>query len=184
PSAPTTFTVAPSLSPFQVPLKDYLSSHPQFDGIASGALVFKPPTTSSPLQLLLVQRAAHDSMPLLWEIPGGACDHEDETLLHAVARELWEESGLKAKSIEEQVRGGDDELDGVFFTRKGSRLCKYSFLVAVEGFEVKLDANEHQRYVWVTEEEARAKRCGEVELVYTTKSQEAVVFKGFEVWRE
>jgi 8-oxo-dGTP diphosphatase len=42
---------------------------------------------------LLVRRAAWDSMPGLWELPGGKIDGE-EPVLEALARELDEETGL------------------------------------------------------------------------------------------
>ena len=76
-------------------------------------------------------------MPLLWEVPGGACDFEDESLLHAVARELCEESGLRARRVEALVLvdgpgsgsasgpgsggGSGSGLGDVFFTRRGKR---------------------------------------------------------------
>ncbi|KAI2636276.1 NUDIX hydrolase domain-like protein [Hypomontagnella submonticulosa] len=171
PSAPTAFTSSSSLANFQLPLRAYLEAHPEFWGIAVGAFVFNPEG-----RMLLVQRAAHDSMPLKWEIPGGACDYEDESLLHAVARELWEESGLRAKSIVTIVGEGVP-----FALRNGRRMCKYSFLTEVEGYDVKLDPNEHQAFLWVTEKEARAGKCGDVKFKYTFKEQEASVYEAFEL---
>ncbi|KAI1134876.1 NUDIX hydrolase domain-like protein [Hypoxylon sp. FL0543] len=171
PSAPTTFTSSPSLASFKQPMRAYLEGHPEFDGIAVGAFVFNPDG-----KLLLVQRAAHDSLPSLWEIPGGACDFDDESLLHAVARELWEESGLRAKSIVTLIGEGVP-----FFIRGNRRMCKYSFLVEVDGYEVKLDPNEHQAYLWVTEEEARAGKCGEVEFKYTFNEQRDAVYEAFKL---
>ncbi|KAI2613189.1 NUDIX hydrolase domain-like protein [Hypoxylon fragiforme] len=169
--APTTFTVAPSLAPFQLSMGKYLEAHPKLEGVAVSAFVFNPEG-----KLLLVQRAAHDSLPSLWEIPGGACDFEDESLLHAVARELWEESGLRAKSIVSLV---GEPL--IFFLGRQRRMCKYSFLTEVEDYEVTLDPNEHQAYLWVTEEEARAHRCGDVKFKYTFKEQELAVYEAFEL---
>lgn len=49
-----------------------------------------------PLQTLLVRRAASDSYPLKWEIPGGSVSPaRDASVLHAAARELREETGLR-----------------------------------------------------------------------------------------
>ncbi|KAI1766079.1 NUDIX hydrolase domain-like protein [Hypoxylon sp. FL1150] len=169
PAAPTNFTFPPSLAPFKMPLKAFLGAHPEYKGIAVGAFVFNPEG-----KVLLVQRAAHDSLPLLWETPGGACDYEDESLLHAVARELWEESALRATAIDALVG------DGIpFSTRRGPLWCKYSFLTRVEGYDVKLDPNEHQAFLWVTEEEARAGKCGDVEFQYTFKEQQLSVYEAF-----
>ena len=150
-AAPTTFTSAPSLAVFRQPQRVILEGRPEYDGLAVGACVFDPTARDNDDgaddggkpkgrdRILLVQRAATDSMPLLWEVPGGACDAEDESLLHAVARELWEESGLRARAVRTLVapppggryQGRDDgsraELGGgggladVFFTRRGKR---------------------------------------------------------------
>lgn len=162
-----------SLTAFKTPLRTYLATHPQFDGIGVGAFVFKPSG-----KLLLLQRAPHDSMPLRWEVPGGACDLEDETILHSVARELHEESGLLATRIMETVGG-----ESVFFTRRNLRMCKYSFLVETEGFDVKLDPNEHVKFLWVDEKEAREKKCGDVVLKYTAQGQEESVYEAFGMWK-
>src|SRR4051812_13959310 len=96
---PFSFTTDPSVAKFAVPLKEYLDANPQFDGICTGALVFDGAD-----RILLVQRAAHDSMPSRWETPGGACDLDDATLLYGVARELWEEAGLTARRVGRLVR--------------------------------------------------------------------------------
>ena len=150
-SAPAaTFTSAPSLSAFRQPLSAFLDANPAYDAIAVGACVFKPdPTPASEGikdRILLLQRAATDSMPLRWEIPGGACDFEDESLLHALARELWEESGLQARAVQALVvddatahpsrnigcnkdLAGGGGLADVFFTRgaRRSEFCVFSY---------------------------------------------------------
>ncbi|KAI1456711.1 NUDIX hydrolase domain-like protein [Annulohypoxylon moriforme] len=170
PSAPTTFTFSPSSAIYNLSMRDYLIANPKFKGIAVGAFVFNPEG-----KLLLVQRAAHDSLPSLWEIPGGACDYEDESLLHGVARELWEESGLRASFIGPLIGEGTE-----FFIRGTWRMCKYSFLVEVDGYDVKLDPNEHQAFLWVTEEEARSGQCGDVKFKYTFHEQRQAVLEAFQ----
>ena len=47
-----------------------------------------------------------------WEVPGGAVDLEDETILHGVAREAWEESGLKVTAIGPQVGTAEGKTEG------------------------------------------------------------------------
>jgi 8-oxo-dGTP pyrophosphatase MutT (NUDIX family) len=179
------FTAHPSTASFAVPCETYLSTHPsekfKYKFIATGALVFD---TSTPERVLLIQRAAHDSMPSRWEIPGGGCDEEDPSILHSVARELWEEAGLTATSIGPQVGEGC-----IFLTRSGNLVCKFSFLVDAEKaaggkLDVKLDPSEHQNYVWAAEEEVKARKVGDVELKFTTKAQEAVVLEAFRARRE
>ncbi|KAF7534618.1 hypothetical protein G7054_g6059 [Neopestalotiopsis clavispora] len=185
---PPKFIIGPGLESFDNPVSVYLPKYPLAQGIfleafATGCLVINPETT----KLLLVQRAPHDSMPLLWETPGGAVDPEDKSILHGAARELYEEAGLVATNIT-QVVGGLE----TFFTRSGRKIGKVNFLVEVEmrgkehgedGIEVKLDPNEHVKHVWVTEEQARAKKVGDIEIKYTTSAQEKTIYRAFELWK-
>ncbi|CAK7212189.1 hypothetical protein SCUCBS95973_001358 [Sporothrix curviconia] len=112
------YTVDPSLEPFNVSPRDWLvQNNKHFNGIAVANVVFDDQD-----RVLLVQRAAHDSMPNRWEPTGGAADQEDDdapetdgadgadgadesdarprqsrgTILSGAARELWEEAGLVA----------------------------------------------------------------------------------------
>jgi len=192
---PPPFVVQPSLTAFQVPYKTYLSTVPKdiFTStltptyIAVGALVFDPKS-----RILLLQRASTDSMPSLWETPGGACDEEDETILHSVARELEEEAGLIATSVGPLVDDGY-----VFLTISGNVVCKYSFLVGIaDGLDqdlalgggqrwvkVRLDPNEHQNHVWATEEEVELGRTGDVVLKFTTAEQKQIILDAFQVRR-
>jgi 8-oxo-dGTP pyrophosphatase MutT (NUDIX family) len=140
-------------------------------------------------RILLLRRSPQDSMPLRWEPPGGACDPDDPSILHACARELWEEAGLVTKSIV-----GVIDPDGrVFCTRSGKAVCKFEFFVDVdlgagvdgEAPRVSLDPNEHVDFVWATEGECVAgQRTGEgeeqcVELVFTNEAQRVVVLEAF-----
>jgi 8-oxo-dGTP pyrophosphatase MutT (NUDIX family) len=178
------FTTHPSISSYAVPCKTFLATSAKdlpFNYIATGALVFE---SSESLRILLIQRAAHDSMGSLWEIPGGACDTEDANILHGVARELWEETGLVASSIGPKV--GEDNI---FSTRSGKVVCKFNFLVEAEKhedghFHLKLDSNEHQAFVWAREEEVQAHKVGDVELKFTTSEQEHVVLEAFKEKRK
>ncbi|KAF2731810.1 hypothetical protein EJ04DRAFT_514289 [Polyplosphaeria fusca] len=173
-----TFTYHPILSEFTVSPKTYLASHPDspFDFLATGTLVFDTSNKSTPL-ILLLQRSASDSMPNRWEIPGGGCDDSDESILHAAARELKEEAGLDATCFK-QVVGSAHE----FSSRSGKKICKFNFWVETKGLDVKLDAKEHQRYVWASEEQVKAKKAGyveHVELEFTTQDLEDTVLKSF-----
>ncbi|KAL2271972.1 hypothetical protein VTJ83DRAFT_1343 [Remersonia thermophila] len=224
-----TFTHTPAVDFLNVPSSTFLSARPLVRGAATGALVFSraPVTTSSSSsaaatdsnastgtgtnqppsepqdRILIVQRAPHDSMPLRWEVPGGACDPEDPTMLHGLARELWEEAGLKLRRVVRPV--GDEH---VFLTRRGRAVAKVTCEVEVETVrseggdealpEVVLDPNEHVRFVWATEEECRkgravavvvdagegegeGERTEEVEIQFTTQAQREVVLQGFEL---
>jgi len=66
--------------------------------------------------VLPLQRAASDEEPNKWEPPGGGCDDDDESILHAAARELWEEAGLQAARI------GGPVGDPYFFTLSDGKL--------------------------------------------------------------
>jgi 8-oxo-dGTP pyrophosphatase MutT (NUDIX family) len=141
-------------------------------------------------------------MPNRWETPGGACDLEDVTILHGAARELWEETGLRAQRIVRSVG------DGFFFkTRRGLKIWKFSFEAEVETVagreepkandqgssistdkasvvdtpKVKLDPEEHQNFVWASEDDVLNGRSGDIELIFTHDNQRDVVLKGFEL---
>lgn len=174
------FSAHPSTSPFTVSQEKYLSQHPddRFQYIATAALVFDKRKGVDP-RILLLQRSAQDSMPDKWEVPGGACDDEDESILHGLARELWEEAGLTATYIEPPL--GEPHL---FTSRSGKRICKFVFVVQVEqGIEghldVKLDPEEHQRFVWASQDEVKATKVGDVELEFTTQDLENTLLQSF-----
>ncbi|EON66078.1 hypothetical protein W97_05321 [Coniosporium apollinis CBS 100218] len=182
-SAQEPFLVPPELVHLSIPLKTFQEQHPDIQGLVIGALVYCGD------RLLLLQRSASDSYPNRWEVPGGSCDLEDETVLHAVARELFEETGLRATRIVRQVG------DGVSFqTGRPSSVknwLKLSFEVEVasgdlngqadaegkfsnqayQGFPVKLDPAEHQRFIWVKEEELRQKSASGLPLSFISVDQ-------------
>ncbi|EXJ61895.1 hypothetical protein A1O7_02326 [Cladophialophora yegresii CBS 114405] len=164
------------------------------------------PSPSPSPRILLLRRSPHDSMPLRWEPPGGACDTDDSSILHACARELWEESGLVATSILGLIRTGGR----VFWTRSGKTVCKFEFVVEVgvdhgdvnvDGVggaasappplwqppHVRLDPNEHVDFVWATEEDCVAGRMRkgdqDVELVFTNEAQRRIILGGFRLVR-
>ena len=176
------FIFHPSVQRFDVPAQALLSSRKQaqpdlhYGYIAVGALVLDDASTP---RILLIQRAATDSMPNLWEIPGGGCDDDDPTILHSVARELWEEAGLTASMIGPRVGA-----DHIFTTSSGKVVCKLNFLIqARKGAKVKLDPNEHQNYAWATEKEVKSYRSGSTELIFTKREQEAVILETFELMK-
>lgn len=195
-----TFTWTPSVADLNVSVKDFLSTRFSSTTVpiryaATGALVFSRATGED--RVLLIQRAAHDSMPLRWEIPGGAIDEEDETMLHGLARELWEEAGLRLRHVVRQVGA-----EHTFLTRSGNVVAKVTCEVEVESTdtassiealpEVTLDANEHVRFLWATEEECRLGKVvvhaegGEDETVdveFTDAAQRFVVLLGFRLQR-
>lgn len=97
-------------------------------------------------QFLVVQRSAHDSMPLKWEFPGGGVDETDDSIKSAALRELEEETGLKG----EVLRRGDSgkvELE--------DRILEFHvFEVEVSGKEVEL-SDEHRDFQWVSKDKIK-----------------------------
>ncbi|KAI3549830.1 NUDIX domain-containing protein [Colletotrichum filicis] len=185
-------TYPSSLEPYNIPAATWLTANSKsWDGLATGALVFSPSTN----KILLLQRAAHDSMPLRWETPGGAADPEDVSLFAACARELWEEAGLEAVEIVRIVSEGEgNDLGSVFTNRTGTRVfCRFAFEVTVRddgdggrGVEemVRIDPEEHCDFVWASEEEVRRERVGEREIPITNGQMARLILDGFRRRRE
>ncbi|KAJ2897970.1 putative nudix domain protein [Zalerion maritima] len=231
---PFKFTHNPSLEPFNVDSSTFChNAEEDLIGIVVGALVFHrkklvnspSPSTSDTSStsnsehqepqdeeekdhILIIQRARTDSHPLLWEIPGGAVDYDDPSPLYAVARELWEESGLILSHVRREVSIGGkgfpttrDEKGYVLFTSRGCRVAKYSFEADVppveavgnggdgkEGHMVTLDHEEHEQYLWVTKEEVEASQCvrngNPIKFRMTSKEQRKTILQGFKLREE
>ncbi|KAL1868943.1 hypothetical protein Daus18300_005779 [Diaporthe australafricana] len=191
----------PSVAEFTLPKHSYLAARPDapFGYIAASSLVLDSSSSTTgggaagPPRVLLLQRAAADEDdPNKWEPPGGACDDGDASILHAAARELWEEAGLEVTRVEGLVgRPFFFDLSG------GGRVCQFHFAMQVRrtagcGGEggppaVRLDPVEHQRFVWATEDEARAGRAGragDVELDFTMREVQETVLLAFGYFRK
>ena len=94
----------------------------------------------------------------------------DTTLLHALSREVAEETGLLVQHVSEVV----DTLE--FDGSKETRWRKMTFLVALDGGQaplVRLDAQEHVDAVWASEGDVVAGRCEgrEMEFAYHAQRQ-------------
>ncbi|KAJ3532868.1 hypothetical protein NM208_g8243 [Fusarium decemcellulare] len=173
------FTFDESVSEWNVNHREWLKTNEKsWDSLATGALVFDAQD-----RILLLQRAPDDSMPNKWEVPGGACDDEDPSVLYGCARELWEEAGLELRHIRQVIPDGFNGRPGAVFTnRTGKRFfCKFSFIVDVEqGQEVKLDPKEHQDFVWATEEEVRNEATGDRKIPLTNSLMTNLVTMAFD----
>ncbi|KJZ73133.1 hypothetical protein HIM_07517 [Hirsutella minnesotensis 3608] len=171
-TAPKTFQVSPCVAEFSISTSEYLRLNPSISGLAVGAVLF------SGDRLLLIQRASDDFAPLMWEVPGGACEADkDATILDSVARELWEETGLHLRRVKrhvDNVEFSDDGLHGFIWR-------KLTFEVEVdEGYglglaesrdtisaAVKPDPAEHQDWGWarMAEVEERKWEKGRLQLM-------------------
>ncbi|KAF2761481.1 NUDIX-domain-containing protein [Pseudovirgaria hyperparasitica] len=175
------FEYDPSVADFAVSKRAYLDAHSDvsYHYIATSALVIDTRYVSIP-RVLLLQRAASDSKPNLWEPPGGACDDEDASILNGAARELLEEAGLRATRITELV--GDPHF---FTTRSGKLVCRFYFAALVDISDentpvVKLNPKEHQQFVWATLDEVKAKQVGDIALQFTRDEVHQTVLRALQ----
>ncbi|KAJ5813233.1 hypothetical protein N7447_010256 [Penicillium robsamsonii] len=161
-----TYTVAPHLEYFTIPLKDFAAARPEFEGLGVGAYIFSHADPTP--RILLLQRALTDSMPGCWEGPGGACELEtDKTLLDSLVRETLEESGLHVSHIIDLV--AVDCWEHHRHNGGKIRIAKYSFIVEVQEtlrwsggkqqsvptlqIPVQLERLEHQKFDWAIKED-------------------------------
>ena len=120
---------------------------------------------------------------ILQEIPGGKVDDTDETILHAAARELKEETGLEATRVLRKV------AQFTFESQKPGRAkivwLKLIFEMQVDNADaVVLDAVEHQRFLFASEEEVVNDQVGDVQLQYISPPNKAVKLEAFRARRE
>jgi 8-oxo-dGTP diphosphatase len=94
-------------------------------------------------KVLILRRKADDTFPGIYEIPGGGVD-EGETLPDALKREVYEETGLRLKSIDRYISSFD------YNTGKG-RKREFDFVVSVEIGDISL--TEHDDYKWAARDE-------------------------------
>ena len=195
--------IPPHLDRFNGPAQEYiLRRNKPWDGIAVGALVF-----SLEPRVLLIQRAKSDSLPEKWEIPSGVVSNDpakDATIISAVAREVWEETGLLARGLARLVAapavgGSPDseaqlqtEADGFVFgnSTRTKVFCRYVFEVDVGdvvpgGQHIRLNPCEHQDFLWASEEEIRDGIVGEekLEIDFTSEHLRRLISEGFRLRR-
>ena len=158
------FEIDSSLKEWQVPAREWLNQYAkradttqqQIDGLCTGSAIFNDTG-----KILLIQRADHDSSAGYWEVPGGAVDEDDETILHGVARELREETGLTARRINHIVISDHNQqphgLTVIANSRQKKHFGRAIFQLEVHEYsEVRLDPKEHQNFVWASEDEVKA----------------------------
>ncbi|KAH0543457.1 hypothetical protein FGG08_002222 [Glutinoglossum americanum] len=198
---PISIHIPPDLQPLAVPLRTWLREHPNYDRLAIGALIF---AYDAEPRILLVQRAAAErAFPGCWEIPGGSVEASDPTILHSVAREVFEETGLRLTRFVRQVGDGTE-----FVTRGGSggsrRWLKLDFEIeaaempvgmqakaffdtsndtdtssGLEDIPIILDPEEHQFYGWATETDVDKSFEDEGKYTFISPDQRHVMLDGF-----
>lgn len=94
-------------------------------------------------KFLLVKRSEMDTMPGLWEMPGGKIEFGEE-IKPALIREVQEETGLTVEVLNPLAVKADTE---------GERhLIRISFMTKAKSNEVRL-SSEHSEYRWVDKPE-------------------------------
>jgi mutator protein MutT len=91
-------------------------------------------------RVLVVRRAAWDTLPGMWELPGGKVDR-GEKVMRALARELEEETGLM---FAEGRRISHREMT----SPRGRRVREHVYVVSAIGTVTLSD--EHDAYAWVS----------------------------------
>ena len=94
PSTTLSIYIDPALDAYRTSASTYISHQPseQLVGILCAAVILHKG------RVLLIQRAAGDDYPNVWEVPGGVA-HDNETIIDCAVRELWEETGLRASAV-------------------------------------------------------------------------------------
>ncbi|KAE9548262.1 hypothetical protein FO519_008526 [Halicephalobus sp. NKZ332] len=91
-------------------------------------------------KVLVLKRAANDFMGGIYELPSGKVE-ENEDLIHALRREILEETGLKV--IDANYISYFD-----YNSKSGRRTRQFNYNIIVEGDQVKL-SEEHEDAAWV-----------------------------------
>lgn len=171
-----------SLKPYDITVKKYLSQQSKFTGVVGAAIIIYDN------RVLLLQRATDDDCPNVWEVPGGGANG-DETLVQCDIRELREETGLAAHKVLQMVAEFSWEARSSSDDSEAPIIWKiFMFLATVEDLEtleIQLDHQEHQAYLWATEDDIRKDSCGGIQLQWVTTNQNQAILMVFEKnWAE
>lgn len=126
--------------------------------VVAGVLV-EPGLDGEPDRILLQQRPKSKDYPLRWEMPGGKVEGPHESHHSALARELWEELGIR---VEREHRAGVDSFKiaehSIWCGPVGSESHGGVFILflRVEGWRGSVRPREGQGWGWFTREELDA----------------------------
>ncbi|KAL8871202.1 MAG: hypothetical protein Q9198_007465 [Flavoplaca austrocitrina] len=152
--------IPPNLRSLRIPLSSFLAKDTQYARLVCSAFIFTPALShrhhnfhaneaTTPPRLLLLRRSFTDTaFPNLWEIPGGSVDKEDPTILHGLAREVFEETGLRltrfVRLVGEAIKWTTTEGDGTVNKSKEIKWMKLSFEIEVaESGELKMGVDKY-----------------------------------------
>lgn len=203
PSPPLSYTIPSSLLSFTHSPAAFLAANKNIHRLIAAAIIITSSTDTPVPKVLLLRRAPTDSFPLLWEVPGGCVDVDsDPSLVAAAARELWEETGLRARNVLRAVdmadpvprpAGREDENgeEAESYHVPGGAMClfregettwgKTTFLMEVESSEnVVVRPEEHVEWAWVTKEEVTKGQFNDgKELDVVSEGVRRTVLEGF-----
>ncbi len=92
-------------------------------------------------EILIVQRAQHDTFPLMWEFPGGSVEM-NENPLDATVREVFEEIGVETLPLYPLATVSD------FSSKKNEHMIRISYLCKYVKKDIIL-SEEHRAYQWI-----------------------------------
>ncbi|KAF2662665.1 hypothetical protein K491DRAFT_686542 [Lophiostoma macrostomum CBS 122681] len=172
--ARASFEYPPALQQYMITEAEFFEQNPQYGKLCTGVVVFDDAG-----RMLLVQRAKEEkAFPNLWEIPGGKVDDTDESILHGVARELKEEAGLDVTRVIRKI--GEFGWEEYHTIRKRQEVWrKLIFEVEVKELNVVLDPEEHQHYVFATEEDVLQDKAGGIQLTWISPPNKAMNLEAF-----
>lgn len=99
-------------------------------------------------KVLIIQRAADDTFPNMWEVPSGKREELERTV-DAVKREVKEETGLTVE-ICEPIGVFEFSVEKENEIRDCVQIC---FLCKPIGKTEVVISTEHQNYIWVSKDE-------------------------------
>jgi len=153
-----------------------------FDKVVVGGAVFRYDArdgSATAPRLLLLKRADHEAyFPGVFEIPGGKVDAQDASIKQAVAREVFEESGLVVTKFLGELKPMLYTTEKIVDEHSGcrrvvvKRATQLNYVVVVSRSEVTLNANEHSESIWAFERD--------LDHLRTTDEMRKVIKEAFE----
>ncbi|KAL8904983.1 MAG: hypothetical protein Q9171_006852 [Xanthocarpia ochracea] len=140
------------------------------------------------------------------EVPGGSIEADDPTVLHGLAREVFDETGLRltrfVRLVGENIKGSTSQEEKTVSKPGDPKRFKLGFEIEVseigvletdtndrdvEGYlrsvPVDLDPHEHQDQAWVTEEDVKAFYENGVGRPIVSKDQAGEMLEAFRLRR-
>ena len=136
----------------------FSASQQRYDKIVVGAAAIRH--IGKGPSVLLLKRAAHEVyFPNVFELPSGKIDREDQSIKHALVREVKEETGLDITEIKMELKPMIYATEKTVVNEVGQKTLvskvavQLNYLVSLSGGDVKLSEQEHSESIWATEEE-------------------------------